>query len=212
MSRIFDISLTITPEMPVWPGDNAVQLERVMMIEKGDEANVTSIKCSLHVGTHVDAPLHFIDGEKGVDKISLDELIGTAQVIVFSDECSLLTASILQSSGIDNNVDRVLFRTRNSNYWANNETRFQKDYVAISPDGAEFLLESGIRLLGVDYLSVAPFNDQISTHRILLGAGVILVEGLNLYHVQAGIYQLLCLPLKIRGSDGAPARAVLIQD
>lgn len=212
MGKIYDITLTITPNFPVWPGDEAICLERVMRLEDGDIANVTIIKASAHAGTHVDAPCHFIDGEMSVEQISLDCLIGPAQVLEIPDEIDLITAEVLHSSGINTDSRRILLKTKNSDYWKESKNEFQKDYVAVSPDGAEFLVKRGIKLLGIDYLSVAPFEDQIATHEILLSAGVVILEGANLSGVPAGHYQLICLPLKLAGSDGAPARVVLIQE
>jgi arylformamidase len=132
-------------------------------------------------------------------------------VIQLPDGVEAITADVLERTEITSEMKRVLFGTRNSHLWARGETTFQMDFVAITEDGAEWLVQRGIQLVGVDYLSVAPYGDSVPTHTILLGAGVVLVEGLNLANVMRGFYDLYCLPLKIAGCDGAPARAILIQ-
>jgi arylformamidase len=206
---MYDISIGISPDMPVWPGDPAVVLERVESIQDGANANVTKLECSVHSGTHVDAPVHFIDGATGVESLPLRWLIGRAYV-VYLPKVKVIDAATLEEAGVPPRTRRVLFRTSNSQYWARQEGDFQKDFVAIDATGAEWLVKKNIQLVGVDYLSVAPFGASLETHRILLEAGVVVVEGLNLNEVSQGRYTLYCLPLKLIGSDGAPARAILI--
>jgi len=209
--KTYDISLTISPHLPIWPGDPPVVLKRVQKIEEGADANVTQIQMSVHVGTHVDAPYHFLGGESAtVDQLPLDILHGRAYVLSLDNEIDLVSATVLEKSDIPTRVKRLLIKTRNSNYWACDEKMFDENFVAVSEDGAQFLVERGIKLVGVDYLSVAPYVDTAPTHRTLLSAGVVIVEGLNLYNVSQGRYTLFCLPIKITGSDGAPARAILI--
>jgi arylformamidase len=195
--------------MPVWPGDPPLILEPLKSIADGAHANVSRLACSVHVGTHIDAPRHFIDGAKGVDKLSLNVLMGRAYVINLP-EALVIDAAILESAGIPPRTRRVLFKTRNSRYWAMGERQFQKDFVAIDASGAQWLVRKRVQLVGVDYLSVAPFDHGIQTHKILLGAGTVIVEGLNLSEVSQGRYKLYCLPIKLIGSDGAPARAILV--
>lgn len=208
--RIYDISLTISPELPVWPGDPAIVLERVASMEAGDEANVTFLKMSAHVGTHVDAPFHFLGGDTPtVEKLSLNVLIGRAYVLEIPPEADRIEAALLSRMNIPARTRRILFKTRNSQLWAKGESAFQTDFVALTEDAAHFLVERGIRLVGVDYLSVAPYSAGTPVHQILLRAGVVLLEGLNLSQVSPGRYSLYCLPLKIQGADGAPARAIL---
>jgi len=209
--KTYDISLTISPHLPTWPGDPPVVLKRVQKIEEGADANVTLIQMSVHNGTHVDAPYHFLGGESAtVDQIPLDILHGRVYVLSLDNEIDLVTATVLEKSNIPTRVKRLLIKTRNSNSWACDEKMFDENFVAVSEDGAQFLVERGIKLVGVDYLSVAPYVDTVPTHRTLLSAGVVIVEGLNLYNVTQGRYTLFCLPIKIKGSDGAPARAILI--
>lgn len=209
--RTYDISLTLSPQLPVWPGDPAISLERVAKMEAGDEANVTYLKMSAHVGTHVDAPYHFLGGDAPtVEKLPLHTLIGRAYVLEIPAEADRITAALLANMNIPARTRRILFKTRNSQLWARGETTFQTDFVALDEDAAHFLVARGIRLVGVDYLSVAPYHAGTPVHQILLRAGVLLLEGLNLSAVAPGRYSLYCLPLKIQGADGAPARAILV--
>jgi arylformamidase len=207
--RVYDISLGVSPDMPVWPGDPPVVLERVRHISQGANSNVSRLAFGVHVGTHVDAPLHFIDGGQAVDKLPLRVLNGRAYV-VHLPKADLIDEGMLQEAGIPPRTRRVLFRTRNSELWARGERQFQEDFVAIDPSGASWLVRKGVQLVGVDYLSVAPYGQSRKTHRILLENGVVVVEGLDLSEVAQGRYTLHCLPLKLVGSDGAPARAILV--
>jgi len=208
---IFDISLTISPEIPSWPGDPALELEKTESMDAGAHANVTRINSSVHFGTHVDAPHHFLNDNRTVEGLSLDVLTGPCYVLQLPDGVDAITAEVLERSEITPDMKRILFGTSNSHFWANGEKEFQTDFVAITEDGAEWLVKHGVQLVGVDYLSVAPYGDSTGTHTVLLKAGVVIVEGLNLSKVMRGFYELYCLPLKIAGSDGAPARAILIQ-
>jgi arylformamidase len=208
---IYDISLTISPSLPTWPGDPALELKLIESMDKGAHANVTHLSAAVHLGTHVDAPHHFLNDGRTVEQLPLDVLVGPCYVTQLPDGVEDITAEVLDRSEITSEMKRVLFGTRNSHYWANGESAFQTDFVAISEDGAEWLVEHGVQLVGVDYLSVAPYGESVPTHTVLLKAGVVVVEGLNLSRIVRGFYDLYCLPLKIAGSDGAPARAILIQ-
>lgn len=206
---IHDISLTIRPELPTWPGDPGIVLERISKMEDGEDANVTHMSMGVHTGTHVDAPYHFVSIDSPtVESLSLDVLCGPASVICLP-ETDLITEEDLRQAKLPSNAARLLFKTRNSAWWAQGENIFQTDFVALSTDASEYLVDSGIKLVGVDYLSVAPFNDPVPTHQILLSAGIVVVEGLDLSAIQPGDYEFYCLPMKIGGSDGAPARAIL---
>ena len=209
--RTYDISLTITPDLPIYPGDPSIILERIMKMEEGATCNVTKLSMSVHVGTHVDAPFHFLGGNSPtVEKIPLNWLMGRAYVLHLPDEVDLITAPVLERAEIPIRARRLLIKTRNSALWARGESRFQTDFVALSSDAAQYLVDGGVKLVGVDYLSVSPYDKNEITHQILLQAGVVIVEGLNLSETSQGRYMLYCLPLKISGSDGAPARAILI--
>ncbi len=210
--RIFDVSLPITSSLPVWPGDPRVVLWRTMSLESGDLANVSHMSCCVHAGTHIDAPCHFIEGGAAVDEIPLKILVGPAYLGSLPD-VKEISPSDLEELRLPKDTERLLLRTRNSKLWAEGATEFTPDYVALTPESANWVVEKGIKLLGVDYLSVQRFHDaEPTTHRTLLGAGVVIVEGLNLFEVTPGLYQLVCLPLKLVGSDGAPARVLLLDE
>ena len=208
---IFDISLTLSPTLPTWPGDPGIELDLVESMDKGAGANVTRMNMGVHTGTHVDAPHHFLNDGRTVEQLPLEVLTGPCYVIQLPDGVEAITSEVLERTEITSGMKRLLFGTRNSHLWAKGETKFQTDFVAITEDGAEWLVKRGVQLVGVDYLSVAPYEEGVPTHEILLRAGVVVVEGLNLAKVIRGFYDLYCLPLKIAGSDGAPARAILVQ-
>jgi arylformamidase len=205
----YDISLTISPQLPTWPGDPSVVLERIAKIEEGSTANVSRFEMCVHTGTHVDAPYHFLSEGKSVEKMSLRTLTGRAYVLDLT-EVDQITADILDRSDLPPRTRRLLFKTRNSDLWARQENEFKEDFVGICEDAAEYLVKRGVKLVGVDYLSVAPFHNPGPTHEIFLEAGVVVVEGLDLSEISQGRYTLYCLPLKLDGSDGAPARAILV--
>ena len=209
--KIYDISLSISPDLPVWPGDLSVELKQVESMDEGAQTNSSWLNASVHVGTHVDAPHHFLNDGRTIEQLSLDVLTGPCYVMQLPDGIEAITADILDGLSLPANMTRILFGTSNSHFWSRGETEFQEDFVAVLEDGANWLVEHGIQLVGVDYLSVAPYNNLVPTHRILLGAGVVVVEGLDLAAVSSGFYDLYCLPLKLLGSDGAPARAILAQ-
>jgi arylformamidase len=208
--KIYDISLPISPEMPVWPGDPAVILEQVSSMDAGAHDNVSRMGCSVHTGTHVDAPHHFLNDHRTVDALSLDVLTGPVQVIQIPVDVGLITAEVLEEAAVPSGTLRLLLKTRNSRLWEHSPAEFARDFVGVSEDGAEWLVRSGVKLVGIDYLSIAPFNQSVPSHRVLLKPGVVILEGLDLSGVSPGLYTLYCLPLKLVGSDGAPARAILI--
>ena len=209
--QTYDITLTISPELPTWPGDPVIHLERTSKIEEGSDANVTRMDIGVHTGTHVDAPYHFLGGDTPtVDQIPLNLLTGRVYVLKISDEISVITKAVLERMEIPPRTRRLLFKTRNSRYWLSRTHSFQTDFVGISADGAQYLVERGIKLVGIDYLSISPYQQSRPTHEILLNAGVVIVEGLDLSGVSQGRYNLYCLPLKLAGSDGAPARVILV--
>jgi arylformamidase len=209
--KIFDISLTISPELPIWPGDPSIELEQVESMDAGAHANVSRLSAGVHIGTHVDAPHHFMNDGRTIEQLSLEVLTGPCYVTQLPDGVESITADALNGMSLPAETKRILFGTSNSRLWSRGETEFQEDFVAVAEDGAGWLVEYGIQLVGVDYLSVAPYGDSVPTHRILLEAGVIVLEGLDLSAVPRGFYELYCLPLKLLGAEGAPARAILIQ-
>jgi arylformamidase len=207
---IHDISLPISEGMIVWSGDPGVSITQTSHIDRGDANTVSRLELGAHTGTHVDAPAHFIKNGAEVDTLDLNALVGLA-LVAEAKEADVLTADVLAELAIPLGTERVLLRTRNSDLWAQAKHEFDESFVAISEDGARWLVERGIRLVGVDYLSVGPFDAPAPTHELLLEADVIVVEGLDLSNVRPGMYQLVCLPLNIVGIDGAPARAILIE-
>jgi arylformamidase len=198
---IHDISVPLQTGMVVYPGDPPMSLTRAMSLAAGDIANVSQMELGVHTGTHVDAPLHFFDGAAAVEALDLDVLLGAAQVVEVVAPGDIGADAV---GAVDDGMERVLFKTRNSAAWG--EEGFYEDFAAISPEAASRLVAAGVRLVGVDYLSVG----SVETHETLLRAGVIAVEGLDLRGIEPGAYTLFCLPLKLAGSDGAPARAILM--
>lgn len=202
--RVIDISVPIEPGMVVWEDDSAPVVERADSIASGAAFNLSRLAFSAHTGTHLDAPLHFIDGAGATDTIALEALIGTAVVVDARDAEREIDVARVERT-VPPRSERVLFATRNSDLW--DRGTFTSDFVSISPAAAAALVERGARLIGIDYLSVG----SPETHRTLLAAGVAVLEGLDLRGVAAGVYRLVCLPLRLTGSDGSPARAVLAE-
>lgn len=204
--RLYDVTRTLTPDMPTYSGEPGLKIDAVKRIAAGDTANVSRMNLGLHTGTHVDAPVHFIEGASGTDELPLDALCGPARLVHINDPHAVRVAE-LEGADLDG-VERVLFQTRNVELI--DDPAFRRDYVYVAPEAAEWLVERGVRLVGIDYLSIEAFDaDQPLAHRALLGAGVVIVEGLDLRQPPPGDYELWCLPLKIAGSDGSPARVVL---
>jgi arylformamidase len=206
---IVDISVPIRPGMVVWADDPPVVLERIESMTDGAHANVSRLDFGVHTGTHVDAPVHFIDGAPGADALDLEALIGPAVVVDATAVERHLDAQVLSGLRIPDGATRLVFKTRNSELWGSE--RFETGFLGVTEDGARWLVERGVRLVGIDYLSIAPFGQSVPTHRLLLGAGVAILEGTDLRGVEPGEYELICLPLRIVASDGAPARAVLVR-
>ena len=209
--RIWDVSVPLRHGGLVYPGNPPISITPVERIADGATANVSRIDLGSHTGTHVDAPLHFIDGKPGVDALPLDVLIGPARLIAFDDDVRAIGEPHLRKHDLTG-VTRVLFRTRNSAWLASGSTEFHTDFTHVLPDAAEYLVSHGVRLVGVDYLSVEQFHSpHHRTHRTLLENGVVIVEGLLLTEPPPGDYELVCLPMLMAELDGAPARAVLMK-
>jgi arylformamidase len=205
--RIHDISLALTPTTVFYPGNPGIAITPHQAMARGDSANVSFLSFGSHTGTHVDAPRHFDDAASAVDEIVIERLIGPASVIEFGDAVSSIGRAELEQAGL-RGAKRVLFKTRNSRLL--HEREFRSDYTFLAPEGAELLVKSGVELVGIDYLSIEQFKSgHHRTHLTLLRRGVVIVEGLDLSAVAPGEYELLCLPLRLAGLDGAPARAVL---
>jgi len=209
--RIYDISVPINAATPTYPGDPGIEITQWAAIAQGDAANVSLLHFGAHTATHVDAPVHFIEGTNGVDAIPLDALMGAARVVSIPDDVRAINASHLLVLDLEG-ATRILFKTRNSSFWTDAAGGFRQDFTYIAPDAARALVEMNIRLVGMDYLSVEEFQPaRYETHETLLSSQVVILEGLDLSEVPAGVYELICLPLKITGGsrDGAPARAIL---
>jgi arylformamidase len=207
---IYDISVPLRAGGVVYPGNPAISITAQQAIAQGAGANVSRLDFGSHTGTHVDAPKHFFDDGAGVDELQLDVLMGPARLIAFAEAVTSIGESELGPHDLDG-VTRLLMRTRNSDWLASGSSDFHQDYTYLAPDGAEYLVGLGIKLVGVDYLSVEQFRSgHHKTHRTLLSAGVVIVEGLVLGAPPPGDYELRCLPLRLAGLDGAPARAVLV--
>lgn len=204
--RIHDITVPLSAELPVYPGDPPVTVEPWNRISKGDPANLSRITLGSHSGTHIDAPYHFNDAGISVDQIPLELLVGKAQVVEISGvkEIGRKELEKVHVKG----VERLLLKTGNSELW--NDTEFRSDYVALTVEGAHYLRESKVKLVAIDYLSVEGMDGDGEVHRTLLNGGIPIIEGVNLTGVVPGEYQLICLPLKLKGGDGAPVRALLV--
>jgi arylformamidase len=208
VAELLDVTVPLRPgRVPLYPGDAPFELESVSSIADGDPSNNSKLTCSVHSGTHVDAPVHFLPGAGGIETVPLDALVGPAYVVDATHVTAHIDGPALDTIDIPENAERVLFRTSNSRLWA--DAAFHEDFVALAPDAAAALVERGVRLVGIDYLSIAPYGDPAPTHETLLRAGVAVVEALDLREAEPGPYDLTCLPALLVGSDGAPARVVL---
>jgi len=211
MTKIYDVSVPIRDGGLVYPGNPEIHISLQQSIAEGAGANVSTVTFGSHTGTHVDAGRHFFDAGQTVDQISLATLIGPVTVLEVGQQIAAVTRADLEGHNL-NGAERVLIKTRNSGYLTQDPV-FHRDYTYLAPEGADYLVQLGVKLVGVDYLSIEQFHSgHHRTHRTLLGAGVVIVEGLNLVDVPAGAYRLCCLPIKLAGCDGAPARAVLISE
>ena len=204
--KLIDVSLPLDARLPTYPHNTPFSLEAIKRMARGDSSNVSTLHMSAHTGTHVDAPRHYFDAGAGTETLPLELLIGRARVIEI-DTRTGVAAEDLQDIDLSDDI-RVLIKTQNSQLWGSPE--FHADYVGVTESGATHLVEHGIKVVGVDYLSVEQFRSPGGpAHHVLLGAGTIVIEGLDLRDVDTGVYDMFCLPLRIVGSDGAPARVVL---
>lgn len=207
--ELIDITVGISNNMLVWPGDKPAKIGWESRIVDGAISNVSSIQIGAHVGTHIDMPLHFFEGAASMDDLDLTRLIGPATVVEVPDEKTSIDAEFLDSLGLKD-VTRLLFKTSSSKLWDDPLRPFFNDYVALEPDAAQLLVDHDCRLVGIDYLSIAPYEDSIAPHEILLSNNVIILETLDLRKTKPGDYQLICLPLKLESREAAPCRAILI--
>jgi arylformamidase len=210
---IFDISVPISPHTPVWPGDPAMRLVRTADMDRGDPMNLSELQMSAHVGTHMDAPRHFVRDGATVDRVPLERLVGPAMVIEVEGD-GPVTARDLRRVGVPPDTTRLLIKTRNSRLWRSGKAEFDPAFVALDPSAARWAVACGIQVLGIDYLSVDPADGpgDYAAHRTLLEGGVIILESLDLSAVAPGRYTLVALPLKVVDGDGAPVRAILLTE
>lgn len=209
---IHDITLELFPRMVRWEGDAPMKVRRMQDIEKGDPYNLSMFQMSVHQGTHIDAPNHFISDGDLAEAIPLERFMGRAQVLEFGEDLQLISADDLRAANIEEGIERLLFKTRNSGFWKSGSQEFQRDYTALSLDGAQYLCELGVKLVGIDYLSISPFGDSTPVHKCLLAKGIVILEAIDLSQVKAGSYTLVCLPLKLKQTEGAPVRAILLDE
>lgn len=211
MKKIYDVSIPIRNSMPTWPGDPVVENRLVSSLDQNGEANVTYIQMSAHTGTHIDSPKHFLMDGKSIDQLDLNILLGQVEVIEIENSVTIIDRSFLEKLARKNWPSRVFFKTNNSNRRLLENENFDTNFSALSPGAASYLVEHGVRLIGIDYLSIAPFENGTDSHIVLLSNDVIVIEGLNLADIQPGNYEMVALPILLDGADGAPARVLLIE-
>jgi arylformamidase len=210
--KVYDVSLVMRSGMPTWPGEDGPRMAPLRRIAKGDSANVSIVTFGNHTGTHVDPPVHFIEGAGAVDELPVEALVGPCRVVDF-DGSGHIGAAWLERSGVAADPKRILFKTRNSERWREPVRPFDRDFVALDRTAARWCVDRGMKLVGIDYLSIEPQGPEkegYPTHKTLLGANVVIIEGLDLKDVPPGEYDLACGAIKFEGGDGAPARVFLI--
>ena len=206
--RVHDISLAIDAGLPIWPTSVGFRARDAMRIADGDPANVSVVEMDVHTGTHVEAPRHFLDGGATLDSVELERFVGPA--IVAHVIAPAVTAEALATAAIPEGTERLLVKTANSARWAAGWGPFDPVYVSLTPDAARWVVDRGIRLVGIDHLSIQRYDDDGETHRILMRAGIAILEGLSLGGVEPGEYTLVAAPLRLAGIEAAPARALLL--
>ncbi len=209
--KIFDLSVPLRNDMPFYPGDPVPQITRIEDHARGDAWTTTHVSFCAHIGTHVDAPLHRVRDGNTVDNLDLQTLVGRAYVVDLTDVETEIHAEDLQARNIPLSAERLILKTRNAALWQS--STFAENFVALSESGAEWLVAHGIRLVAMDYLSADVFTSHdFRAHDVLLHAGVVIVEGVMTAQILEGWYTWICLPIRLQGADGAPARAILIQE
>jgi len=204
--KLIDVSVPIDSNLATYPGNTPFSLEPIKRLARGDRSNVSTLHLGAHAGTHVDAPRHFSDEGAGVESLPLEMLCGRTRVVELTTRRNV-TAEDLAEFDLTEDI-RLLLKTHNSRFWG--DPAFHDDFIGVTEGGARFLVDRGVKVLGVDYLSVEPYNTPgAPAHHVLLGAGTIIIEGLNLRDVEPGSYEMFCLPLAVAGADGAPARVIL---
>ena len=207
--KLYDVSLLISEDMPIWPNNPGISMDLTSSITRGDEANVTRLNMGVHTGTHIDAPFHFEPNKATVDQLPLEVLIGPCRVFEMLNINQSIGPDELENLDLNNHT-RILFKTRNSKLWKNSECKFKKDFVYLDPAGAKFLIDQNIKLVGIDYLSIEKYgSSDYATHHLLMCNIIVILEGLDVSKIYPGDYELIALPLKLKGADGSPARVVL---
>ncbi len=205
--KLFDISVPLSASLPTYPGDPGLHIEERMHISRGDPVNLMHISLGVHTATHIDSPHHILNNGITMDSLPLEKCIGPARVLDFPPAVKMIDRQALRRADLKG-VTRLLLKTSNSTRWGT--AHFDEHFVALTGDGAEYLVEHGIGFIGIDYLSIDAFgSNDLPAHHVLLHRGVVILEGINLQEIKPGDYELICLPISIKGSDGAPARAVL---
>lgn len=207
--EILDITLPLSNQTPVWEGDKGITIRQVAFRERSSDFNISRVEFGVHAGTHIDSPYHLSSQGYTVDKIPLDTLVGPAAVLEISSDVKFINPEALLSCGFKSGMDRIILKTQNTRFWVDDPTGFHGDFIGINSEGAEFMVDQGVKLVGIDYFSASPMSDLVRPHEILLGAGVVILENAYLVDVNPGDYHLTCLPLKLMGTDGAPVRAIL---
>jgi arylformamidase len=206
MSKIYDVTVPLSPEVPTYPGDPPFRMDLTHRIAAGEPYNVSRLTMGSHTGTHVDAPRHFLDDGPTVDELPLEILMGKARVVELSVS-EKIERDDLEALDLRDDI-RLLIKTRMSGQLR--QRRFEEHFVYLAPDAATYLVQAGLKLVGIDYLSIEKFASRTyEAHKALLGAGVVVVEGLDLSEVDPGEYDMVCLPLRLLGGDGSPARVIL---
>jgi len=207
--ELIDVTLPFSAAFPVWPGDPSIEMRPMQRTENGDACNVTQLVCPTHCGTHVDPPRHFIHGGPTMSELPLERWVGPAQVIEIDSSVQRIESSHLVEAGFKAGTERLILKTSGSQKWSREPIAFETDFAALTTEAARWVVAQGVKLVGIDYLSIELYGGDGETHRTLLGNDVIVVEGLDLRRVAPGAYQLICMPLKIQEGDGAPARVAL---
>ena len=207
-TELIDISLPVSPASVVWPSASKPQITRRKSMDRGDQVNDSDLFMNVHTGTHIDAPIHHLKDAPAMEAVPLEPMIGEAWVIDVS-AAKDLDRHTLERAWPAGPVKRVLFKTKNSELWQKGVSEFVTDFTALTEDTGDWLIAKNVELVGIDYLSIQRYQDPTTVHKVLLSAGVVILEGLDLSRAMPGRYELICLPLHLIGSDGAPARAVL---
>ena len=206
MGKIIDITVPFSTDLPLWPGDPAPSMDYMKCMAGGYRCNVTRLETGVHFGTHLDAPCHFIEGKKVVDELDLNVLVGTCTLIEIPDVQKIEVAD-LEACNIKKGTERLLIKTYNSHYWSQPAHEFRKDYSAITADAAAWMVDFGIKLIGIDYLSIHLLMISVYNSPSFAGRGGYNCRALDLRFAEPGNYRLTCLPMKLVGADGAPVRA-----